>query len=276
MSPLRTDFHAHALHPKIAAKAVAQLHAHYGIAPVGSGLLADLLAAEAAAGTQQVVIHCAATAPAQVIPANNWALSLVEQAADLAVSGDAAQAIRVVPFGTLHPAYADWERELDRLRTAGVKGLKFHPEFQGFRMDDPSLLPIMEAAQADFFFLFHVGDELPPAQNPSCPVKLAALLDAFPQARVIAAHLGGYLHWACALEQLAGRDVWLDTSSALPFIDEATLKAIVSKHPRERLLFGSDWPLGDPAVEAGLLRSRLGWAESEVLALMENGGRLVG
>jgi hypothetical protein len=60
--------------------------------------------------------------------------------------------------GPLHPDYPDWEKELKRLRRNGIKGLKFHPEFQGFWMHDPKLLPIMEEAQRDFMFMLHVGD----------------------------------------------------------------------------------------------------------------------
>ena len=43
-----------------------------------------------------------------------------------------------------------------------------------------------------------------------------------------------------------GCDVWLDTSSCTPFIQPDLLKAILRKHPQDRILFGSDYPLYDP------------------------------
>ncbi len=257
-SPMRYDIHTHALHPKVAPKVLDHLEAHYRIAPVGNGLMQDLLEREQKAGVERIVVHSAATAPAQVIPANNWALSL-EQAHP-----------EVIAFGTLHPDYPDWKNELDRLRYNNIRGLKFHPEFQNFWMDDPKLLPLMEEAQRDFIFMFHVGDRLPPKDNPSCPYKLAALMDAFPKARIIGPHLGGWLQWEHALKAIIGRDLYIDTSSSLAFIDDETLREIFRRHPREKILFGSDYPLFDPATERAELQRRMGLSDREVEEIMSN------
>jgi len=261
--PIRIDVHTHAFHPKIAEKVIAQLQGHYGIQAVGTGLIEDLLARAAAAGLDRVAVHTAATAPAQVIPANNWSLELMRGHPE------------VIAFGTTHPGYEGWAAELDRLRAAGVRGIKLHPDFQGFWLDDRRLSPIIEAAQEDFVFMVHVGDRPEPARNPSCPYKLAALLDRFPRARFIAAHMGGYLHWPHALKVLAGRDVWIDTSSTLPFIDQPTLEALFAKHPRERILFGSDYPLFDPGQTAAELRQRLGLSDAELEQLQINAAGLL-
>jgi predicted TIM-barrel fold metal-dependent hydrolase len=123
--------------------------------------------------------------------------------------------------------------------------------------------------------MVHVGDRLPPAMNPSSPHALLAIHEALPQARIIAAHLGGYLHWRWALETIIGREVYIDTSSALPYIDQPTLEAIFARHPREFVLFGSDWPLHDPSREIALLRTRLGLGDAEVETILANGSRLL-
>lgn len=240
-----TDTHCHLFHPKIAGKALTQLEAHYGIAPVGSGLLDDLLARADRAGIARVVVHTAATDPSQVIPANNAALELMRRSP------------RITAFGTLHPDFGDPEEELGRLERAGVKGLKFHPDFQGFFMDDPKFYALMEKIGSRFMLMFHVGDKLSPEQNPSCPIKLARLRREFPGPVMIAAHLGGYLHWQWAVEHLAGLDVYMDTSSSLRVIPEDILRALVARHPAQRLLFGSDYPLFDPGDEIRLIKERL-------------------
>jgi len=240
-----TDTHTHVFHPKIAEKAINQLHAHYGIHPQGTGVLADLLSRADRAGIARVVVHTAATDPSQVIPANNWALDMERQSP------------RVTAFGTLHPDYAEPEKELARLRAAGIKGLKFHPDFQGFFLDDPKFYALMEMIGDEFTLMIHVGDTLPPEKNPSCPLKMAKLRRAFPGPRLIAAHLGGYSHWRYAVEHLAGLDVFLDTSSSLSFIDDDTLRELLAKHPAEQLLFGSDYPLFDPADEIALVERRM-------------------
>jgi uncharacterized protein len=240
-----TDTHCHVFHQKIAQKALAQLENHYGIQPRGTGLLADLLARADRAGIDRLVVHTAATDPAQVIPANNWALDLMRQSP------------RVTAFGTMHPDYPNPEEELDRLTRAGVKGLKFHPDFQGFFLNDPKFYALMEIIGSRFMLMVHVGDRLPPAQNPSCPIKMARLRREFPGPVMIAAHLGGYQHWDFAVEHLAGLDVYMDTSSSLRVVRDDTLRALMHRHPAERLLFGSDYPLSDPNDEIALIKQRL-------------------
>lgn len=257
------DAHTHAFHPKIADKVLCKLQDHYGIETVGTGLVDDLLLRAKRAGLDKVVVHCAATAAAQVVPANAFAIELRKSHSE------------IIPFGTIHPDCTDWKAQLDRLRAAGIHGLKLHPEFQGFWLNDPRLLPIIEEAQRDFVFMCHIGDKVRPEENPSCPYKLAALLDAFPDARFIAAHFGGFMHWNYALEVLAGRRVWVDTSSSLEFIEEDTLRGFLKKHPRECILFGSDYPLYDPADEYHRLQQRTGYSDDVMEELLSNAAVLL-
>ncbi len=256
------DTHTHAYHPKIADKVLAQLEGHYGIPPVGTGQIDDLLARARQAGLDRVVVHNAATASAQVVPANNWAIHIHREYPE------------VLSFGTLHVDFPDFERELDRLWRAGIQGIKFHADFQGFRLDDPKLWPIFEALSGRFVVMLHVGDRLPPEQNNSCPAKVAAILRDFPRLTVIAAHLGGYLHWQYAVEHLVGKNVYLDTSSSLAFIDDDTLFRIFDGHPRERILFGSDYPLFDPGQEIRRLRTRLSLRDAELERILAAGTSL--
>ncbi len=262
-SSLRYDVHTHAFHPKIAGKVVAQLQDHYNICPEGSGIVDDLLKRERLAGVDKFVAFCAATSPSQVILANDWILGLQEKHKE------------IIGFGTLHPEYADWEKEAARLKRAGIRGLKFHPDFQGFWMDDPQLLSIMEATYKDFIFIFHVGDSTAPEDSPSCPKKLAALARRFPDARIIAAHLGGFLHWKWVLEELMGTDVYLDTSSSMQSIPEDQLQGIMNRHPFERILFGSDFPVFDPVYEIERVQRRMHLSDSRLSDLMSNAGALL-
>lgn len=254
------DIHTHAYHPKIADKVVAQLEDHYGIHAVGTARLDDLLARAKRAGLDKVAVHNAATTPAQVIPANNWAIRIQRDYPE-----------QVIAFGTLHRDYADFEQELDRLEQAGIQGIKFHADFQGFRLDDPKLGPIYEAMSGRFVLMLHVGDKLPPEQNNSSPDKVAAILRDFPDLTVIAAHMGGLYQWNFVVEQLVGKNVYIDTSSTLPFIDDDTLRRIFAGHPRERILFGSDYPLFDPGEEIIRLRQRLSLGDADMEQLLSTG-----
>lgn len=259
---MRIDVHAHAFHPKIAHKVVKQLEGHYGINPVGTGKADDLIARMDKAGLDKAVVLTAATSPDQVIPANNWAIELKESEP------------RFIPFGTIHPDFDRNEEELDRLEQNGIKGLKFHSDFQGFRMDDSSLFEVMEMVQDRFICMFHVGDTLPPDENPSCPIKMAALRKAFPKPVMIAAHMGGYQHWNYALEHLADSGVYVDCSSVLDFVDDDMLGRLFSEFPRDRILFGSDYPLFDASLEIQSMSRRLGLSDSQMDDLLKQAGQL--
>ncbi|HCO12217.1 MAG TPA: amidohydrolase [Desulfonauticus sp.] len=230
------DVHCHAFHPKIAEKVIVFLEEHYGIPAQGTGLKEDLKKHLKEAGFSKAVVLCAATGEHQVIPANNWAISLKEEP-------------EFIPFGSLHPDYPNWPRELRRLKKHKIRGIKLHPDFQGFDLSSPKLYPLLEEIGEDFWLLVHVGDNLPPEKNPSSPYKLAKVLKDFPGLKVIAAHLGGYLHWPEVLEHLVGKEVFLDISSTLPFIAPELLREILQKHPQEKILFGSDYPLFLPGQE---------------------------
>lgn len=261
------DIHTHAFHPKIAHKAVDHLNNFYDLTCSGDGTIAHLLERERQAGLEKCVVLCAATAPAQVIPANNYAINLQKEHPDT-----------VIAFGTLHPGYENWEQELGRIKAAGIHGIKLHPDFQSFRLDDPRLLPIFEAAQNDFVFEIHIGDKTSPEKNPSCPYKLAAILDAFPRLKVIAAHFGGYRMWAHALRALTVRkreNLWFDTSSTTPFATPMLLKKLLAAFPRERILFGTDWPLYDPVEERQRLQRLGGLKDSEIEEIMGNAAGLL-
>lgn len=255
---MQIDIHTHVFHPKIADKVLAQLEDHYSISPVGSGVSEDLQTRLDSAGIEKAVVLTAATSPAQVVPANNWAIEIKKNTE------------RFVPFGTIHPDFDKMESELNRLEENGIKGLKFHPDFQGFRMDDAALYNVMEMIGDRFICLFHVGDVLPPDENPSCPRKLAALRKAFPKPPMIAAHMGGYRQWEYALEHLSGLDVFVDTSSVMDFVDDDLLKTMFDAFGTEHILFGSDYPLFDPAEEKKRLIERLQISEGEFDGIMKN------
>lgn len=257
------DIHTHAFHDKIADKVIEQLKGHYGIQAVGTGTISDLLEKAGNAGLDKVVVFNAATDKSQVIPANNFTIHLQETYPE------------VISFGTMHVDYPEQEKELARLRRNNIAGLKIHCDFQGFFMDDPRLIEFLEMAVQDFVVMFHVGDVLPPEKNPSCPFKFAKLMRHFPDARFIAAHMGGFRHWKWALESIIGGNAYIDTSSTLDAIDDETLHAIWNKHPRERILFGSDYPLFDPGQEAVKLQQRLHLSDSELEDVMTNASRLL-
>ena len=261
---MRWDIHTHAFHLKIAHKAVAHLNSAYDLACEGDGTVAHLLEQEDAVGIDRMALLCAATTPSQVIPANNYALELQRTHPE-----------RVLAFGTVHPGFARWGEELDRLERNGIRGIKLHPDFQGFRLDDPALTPIFDACQGRFVLLMHVGSLLPLPQCPSTPYMVARLAAAFPRLTLVAAHFGGYRMWEHTLKGLPpSENLWCDTSSTSPYASPELLRALIAHFPPDRLLFGTEWPLYSPEGELRRFQEKSGLTDSHMEALMGNARQL--
>ena len=255
------DVHTHALHSKIAEKVLRQLAEHYRITPKFPGTWDDLQQRMKDCGIGKCFVHTAATRPDQVIAANNWAISLKQYS-------------MAIPFGTMHIDYTDMEGELARLWDSGIRGIKLHPDFQKFWLDDPKLLPLFGAMEGRFTLMVHVGDRVPPKDNPSCPYKVAAIKRKFPKLQMIAAHFGGFHHWEHVIEAYRGLGIYMDTSSSLFMIPQEQLEQIFNFFPRHLFLFGSDYPIWDPAAERDELQRRLRLSDSELEEIMTAGSRL--
>jgi predicted TIM-barrel fold metal-dependent hydrolase len=262
------DCHTHAFADKIADKAVKQLIDYYQIPTNFNGRLPELLKLANEAQLDAIVLLVAATRPEQVKPANDWILKLAQISAPKLQSLFKLDRVpKIIPFGTFHPADPNWRTELQRLKTAGIKGLKLHPEFQGIDLADPGLGTFFEEAAGDFVLMIHIGDPKISPDNFSTPKKVRNLLRNFPRLRLIAAHLGGYCFWEDVLTELAGQNIYLDTSSALSYIAPDLLRRIINRHDVARILFGSDYPLTSPAAEIRLL-DRMDWLPSSAKELI--------
>ena len=96
--------------------------------------------------------------------------------------------------------------------------------------------------------MVHCGDSRPQLQF-SHPRHLAAVLKAFPALVVDAAHLGGWGVWDVAAPLFEHENCFFDVSSCLAFLDGPQLCAIARRYGTERVMFGSDFPIWDPARE---------------------------
>jgi len=220
------DFHAHAFPEAIAEKAVENLEEHYRIKIANKGCLENLIDNLNEARVDKAVLLSAATNELQVRKTNDW---LVQSKSD-----------RVIPFGTLHPKYSDFLQELSFLKSKGIKGIKFHSDFQRFNIDDKRMWPIYEAIEEDFIVLFHVGDE---KLNFSSPKKLATILNSFPKMKIVAAHLGGYMRWDEVKTYLLGRNLYFDTSSCFWRLPPDKIHELIVAHGVDKVLFGTDYPI---------------------------------
>jgi predicted TIM-barrel fold metal-dependent hydrolase len=229
------DFHAHAFPEKIADRAVENLENHYQVTIPFGGRIGDLLHYANEAEIEHLVLCSAATKPEAVKVNNDWVAEIAHNHPGF-----------ITGFGSLHAGSVDFVEELDRMRALGLKGVKIHPDFQGFDIDDPRMWPIYEAIGDDLIVLFHVGDKI---FDHSKPVRLAKVLQAFPKMKVVAAHLGGWSCWDEAKEFLLKKDIYIDTSSTFWCLSKEERVALMRFHGTDRVLFGTDYPIRSHKVE---------------------------
>jgi len=223
------DFHAHAFPEKIAVRAVEHLEDYYQVLVPNAGDISQLLRHARDGAVEHLVLSSAATKPEVVKVNNDWVASIVSLNPDL-----------ITGFGSIHAGTPDFVSELGRMGELGLKGIKIHPDFQGFDIDDPRMWPIYEEIGDRFIVLFHVGDIVSQASSPR---KLAKVLDEFPKMRIIAAHLGGWSRWDEAKECLLKRDIYIDTSSTFWCLPKEEIVGLIRYHGLDRVLFGTDYPM---------------------------------
>ena len=218
------DIHTHIYPDDIAQKATESVKKFYEIGKAGIiGTESNLLEYGRKAGIDQFVILPVAIRPDRVQANKSF-----------------------IPFGTVHAAMDGINDEVERLLASGTKGIKLHPDSQRFAIDDPRLYPMYEAIRGRIPVLLHMGDK---RYNYSHPIKLRKILDLFPGLDVIAAHFGGYSMYDTALELLCDTSCVIDISSSIMFMQPGVPERYINRYGAERIAFGSDFPMFDPAQE---------------------------
>ncbi len=247
------DAHAHIYPGKIAEKATASVGSFYDI-PMGNvGLPHVLWEAGGGAGIDRFLVCSVATKVEQVRSINEFI----------------AQKCRKYPqflgFGAWHQDIEDIEGEMDEIERLGLRGIKVHPDFQRFQIDDPRMLPVYEeASRRGLPVLFHTGDS---RMDFSSPRRLMAVLNKLPDFTCIAAHLGGYTEWDTARRELRGTNVYIDTSSSLFAVSPEKARESIYHFGVEHTLFGTDFPMWKPDEELERFFA-LGLSEEENRAVL--------
>lgn len=260
------DFHTHCFPDKIAEKAMDQLCKRSGIVkPFHDGSVNGLTALQKRDGVDYSVVLNIATNPRQQKSVNDFTISLKE------VDG-------IVPFGSVHHESPDALDELERLSENGIKGVKLHPDYQDFFVDDEKMLPIYEKiGELGLITVFHCGFDIGYPEPMHCsPERLARVLHAFNGAPVVAAHFGGLCGRLETLEHLCGKDVYLDTAYCYGMLTPRKAKELIDIHGADKILMGSDAPWNAPWQDIELVKCFGLSEEDEKAVLGENARKLLG
>lgn len=250
-APIRVfDCHAHIFPDRIAAATVELLGAEAKIRPCYNGTRGGLLASMAEAGIGGALNCPIATRPDQVDSINRWAV--------------AQNHWPVLSLGAIHPDSPAPATILQSLKNAGIRGVKLHPEYQRFRLDDSRLDAIWEACRAlDVVVMLHAGGDIafdPPFR--SDPESIATLVERMPGLRLIAAHFGSWQMWERVAKCLSNKPVFMDLSFTFGLLDDDAIVSMSRAHGTQRIMFGTDAPWR-PQREELLHFLRLPFTKSE-------------
>lgn len=231
------DSHAHIYPDTIALKAAQSIADFYEIDMAADGRLSTLLERGAQAGISKHLVHSVGITPERVRGINDYLMKTVAGFPD-----------RLVGFGTMHPDLPDVRAELKRIKAGGLRGVKVHPDFQHFCLDDDRAVDMFRAlAEMNMPALVHTGDT---RFAYSEPARMASTLAAVPEVKVICAHLGGWSVWSEAWKRLGDfPNVWVDTSSSLYALAPENAVAIIRHYDGGHVFFGTDYPMWDPVEE---------------------------
>lgn len=237
------DFHTHAFPDKIAENVIAKLGKDSGLFAHTDGTVSGLRSLMKANGVDLAVLLPIVTNPRSQTNINNFAI---------AQNGDG-----LISFGSVHPDAPDALEELVRLHSLGVKGVKFHPEYQSFFVDDEKMKPIYrKISELGLITVFHAG--LDTGYRPPYHCMPKSLLGALKwlDAPVVAAHWGGVDSSEEVMATLHSiPQLYLDTAfgygtNIRPFAHE-----MIEVFGSDHILFASDAPWHPPIWETCLLDS---------------------
>jgi len=230
------DIHTHAFPDALADRAMSFLEEEGNIKAALDGRVSSLLGSMDKAGIERSVVCSIATKPSQFKAILAWSKLIASD--------------RIIPFPSVHPDDPDAAAHVAEVHAAGLKGIKLHPYYQHFALDEPRVNPIYEAIQAHgLLFLCHTGFDLAYPRDRLCdPAKIVAVLDRFPKLKMITSHLGGWNDWDEVRRLMLGKRIMIETSFSLHVLGKAASRDLILSHPADCLFFGTDSPWADQST----------------------------
>ena len=198
----------------------------------------------------------------------------------------AANADVLIPFASVDPRRPDAVERVERLiRDHAVRGFKFHPNIQAFFPNDRLAYPLYEVIQAAGLpALFHtghsgIGSGLPGGGGIrlkySNPIHVDDVAADFPELTIVLAHPSFPWQDEAISVALHKRQVYIDLSGWSPKYFPEQLVRYANTLLRDRVLFGSDYPMITPDRWLADFERAPFKDEVRPLILKENAARLL-
>jgi uncharacterized protein len=224
------DFHTHAFPDNLAARAVPLIAREAGVPAFLDGKVSSLLKSMDRSGIERSVVCSIATKPGQFMKILDWSKSV--------------RSDRLVLFPSVHPAAPDVLEQIRMIHAEGFLGIKIHPYYQEFYLDEPRMEPIYECMrECGLMVVCHAGfDAAFPRVRRADPKRIWKVVANFPGLKFVATHLGAWENWAEVERWLIGRPVLLETSFSIPYCGVEVARRLLMAHPADYIMFGTDSP----------------------------------
>lgn len=225
------DFHVHAFPDSLAAAAMKKLLDDApGVEAYLDGTLGQLINSMDRCGIEKSVLCCIATKPKQFEPIFEWCRQI--------------RSDRIIPFPSVHPDDERAVERIEKIKDAGFSGIKFHPNYQDFWLNDARMDAIYDvAAKLGLIVVMHTGYDVAFEfdRRADCEqiLKIAA---RWPDLKFIATHLGGWKMWEEMREGFIGKKIYTEISFGLDELGREAAREMLMRHPAEYILFGTDSP----------------------------------
>jgi len=228
------DVHTHAFPDALADRAMARLSAEVpGLPYYHDGRVGSLLASMDRAGIDISVVCSIATRPEQFEPILRWSAQI--------------RSDRIVPLPSVHPADPDVIGHIEKIAAEGFKGIKLHPYYQQFVADEARMEAVYGAVSAcGLILVMHTGYDIAFERvDRAGPQRIMGVLQRWPDLKLVTTHMGGWSQWDQVGRMIIGRCVYMETSFVLDGMDDEAMRRMLTAHPADYILFGTDSPWDD-------------------------------
>lgn len=257
------DFHTHAFPDELADRVIKFLEDEGDVKAHLNGKISALLSSMDKSGVEKSVICNIATKAPQFDSILNWCRQVRSE--------------RIIPFPSFHPYDPEFKECIHQIKEEGFKGVKFHPYYQDFTINEDKLMPVYEElCEAGLIVVMHTGFDFAfPLIKIADPEKILDIVERFPTLKFVTTHLGAWRQWDEVERILLGKPIYMEISFSLECRDTDAVNNIISNHPAEYILFGTDSPWTDQYNAISLFRGLNLGAEKEELILRENAIKLL-
>lgn len=257
------DFHTHAFPDNLAEKAIKTLEEEGGIKAHLNGKISSLISSMDTCSIEKSIVCSIATKPSQFDSILKWSREIKSD--------------RIIPFPSFHPQDSEFAERISQIKNEGFKGIKFHPYYQNFTIDEEYLFPIYEKiCREGLLLVMHTGFDFAfPFIRKADPQRIVKIKEEFPELKLVTTHLGSWQDWENVEKFIVGKRIYMEISFSLEFLKENIVKRIIVNHPEGYVLFGTDSPWTDQKQSLDLLRKLQLGEEKEKRILRDNAVKLL-